>query len=463
MQFGDEVGFQLDINLRTLALAFQPVSSAQARWLTRERVIVLFWVAAITTVIVMANVGPAGWDARISWTAIQSVRQGADPYASGIAEQQTFRQLPASRRAERLPLPGARRFFDYPPLTLTLLRLLSGLPDGLLALLYWSAVAGGFLLQLGAGFQLADEAERRWLALLLPAVAFFPGLITDDAILSGNVSYILYGLVLAAAVPGWKRSQWFWYYIAVVAASIVKPPSLTLLALPVLLDKRQWLRSASTAIAALFLFAASAQMWPELFREHLRALQTLFDVGADFGYGPVGVIGRALWDRGWPYSPATTILYVTFAAALGLVLLFMAYHVRHKNLSRDAWIPVALVGTFLLNPRIMKYDMAVITIPMLLIASRGLRALLQSQTENLSESSNSNRLLFVGAACFLIPNLLTVFGPTWWPVELIILLTTFALGAWALLRTVPEIHPEEIPSFVPDPIGEPAFEISAVN
>jgi hypothetical protein len=149
---------------------------------------------------------------------------------------------------------------------------------------------------------------------------------------------------------------------------------------------------------------------------------------------------------------------------IGLILLFLADQVRQENISRDAWIPLALVGTFLLSPRIMKYDMAAITIPMLLIASRGLRALLQSsQTENPSESSSPNRLLVVGAACFLIPNLLTVFGPTWWPVELIILLTTFAIGAWALLRPVPEIHPEEIPSFVPDPIGEPAFEIPAIN
>ena len=411
----------------------------------------------------MATSGPAGWDAKISWTAVQAVRQGADPYAAGIAEQQTFRELPASRRAEHLPLPGARRFFDYSPLTLPLLRFLAGLPDGLLALLYWSAVAAGFLLQLGAGFQLADENERRWLALVLPAVAFFPGLVTDDAILSGNVSYILYGLVLAAAVPGWKRSQWFWYYVAVVAASIVKPPSLTLLALPVLLDKRQWIPSASTAIAALFLFATSARMWPELFREHLSALRTLFDVGADFGYGPIGIVGRVLWDRGWPYSPATTGLYLIFAAALGLSLLLMAHHVRRQNLSRDAWIPVALVGTFLLNPRIMKYDMAAITIPMLLLAARGLRALSGDvRTENPTDRSRSNRLLVVGVACFLIPNLLTVFGPTWWPVELMVMLAIFTVGTWAVLHLRPQPYTQS-PPFVPDPISNPAFEISAVN
>ncbi len=411
----------------------------------------------------MATSGPAGWDARISWRAVQAIRLGADPYAAGLAQQQTFRELPASRRAEHLPLPGARRFFDYSPLTLPLLRILAGLPDGLLALLYWSVIAAGFLLQLGAGVKLADENERRWLVLLLPAVAFFPGLITDDAILSGNVSYILYGLVLAAAVPGWKHSQWFWYYIAVVAASIVKPPSLTLLALPILLDKRQWLRSAGTAIAALFLFAASARIWPELFREQLSTVRTLFDVGADFGYGPVGLIGRALWDRGWPYSPATAVLYVIYAAALGLGLLLMAWHVRQQKLSRDAWIPLALVGTFLLSPRIMKYDMAAITIPMLLLASRGLRALLGNPCAEIpTDSSNSRRLLVVGAGCFLIPNLLTIFGSTGWPVELMVLLTTFAVGIWTVLRLGPQPS-IQLPLFVPDPIGNPAFEIPAIN
>ena len=103
-----------------------------------------------------------------------------------------------------------------------------------------------------------------------------------------------------------------------------------------------------------------------------------------------------------------------------MVLLFFSYQVREDVFSRDLWLPVALVGTFLLNPRIMKYDMAALTIPMLLIAWRGLRAVFQNDSD--SAASSSRVLLLVGAGCFLVPNLMTIFGPARWPVELLVML-----------------------------------------
>lgn len=444
--------------MRTLTLALQPVSGAQARWLTRERIVVLFWMAAIATVIVMVSSSPVGWDARNCSKAVQSLRHGGDPYAEGIAAQQAFHDRPASSAAEHAPLT-----YVYSPLTLRLLKLLAPLPDGLLALLFWAAVASGFLLMLWAGFAMATEHERAWLVLLLPAVAFFPGLITDDVILSGNVAYILYGPILVAAVLGWKRDRWFWYYLAVLAASICKAPFLTLLAFPALVGRRQWLPAGGTAAAGLLLVAAQARLWPTQFSEYMSVLRLMCVESHDFGYGPAGVLGRFLWNQGHPYSSETSIMYLASAGVIGLVLMFLADQVRHENISRDAWIPVALVGTFLLSPRIMKYDMAAITIPMLLVASRGLHSLLRnSRTRNASASSTSSRLLAVGAACFVILNLLTVLGPTWWPVELLVMLTTFAIGTWALLHLNPQSQPQ-IPVFVPDAIGDPAFEIPAVS
>ncbi|MFZ3262502.1 MAG: hypothetical protein WA172_00750 [Terriglobales bacterium] len=410
----------------------------------------------------MATTGPAGWDARIYAKAIQYMRHGVDPYAAGIAEQQAFRTRPAASAMQHAPFT-----YVYSPLTLRLLRLLIKFPDWLLSSFFWTALAAGFLLQLWAGFQLADKHERRWLALLLPAVAFFPGLITDDVILSGNLAYLLYGLILAAAVPGWKRGRWFWYYVAVLAASVFKVQLLTLLAFPVLLGKRQWLPAGSTAAAGLLVIAAQARLWPDLFREQLQTIRIMFDVVPDFGYGPAGILGRALWNRGQHNSPATTILYVAFAAAVGVVLLFVAHRVRENNFSRETWIPVALVGTFLLNPRIMKYDMAAITIPMLLIGWRTLRnawnhfsqrdvlRVPQLIGDRAAETSlplpsipgqhrSMLTLVLVGAGCFLVPNLMTVFGPAWWPVELVVMLGIFAMGISSLDLAKPAIPASKV-------------------
>ncbi len=417
---------------------------------------------AAITLVVMVSVGSVGWDAQGYWKASQAVNQGSDPYAEDLVALQAFHTRLASNPAEHQPF-----VYVYSPMTLPLLRLLAVFPRWLLGLLYWGAVATGALLQLWAGFQMADQRERRWLALMLPAIIFFPGLVTDDAILSGNVAYPLYGAILAAATAGWKHGRWFWYYIAVLAASVFKTPFLVFLALPVLIEsgrdrdrdsdsdsdsdrnndrrRRQWVPPAVAAITGVLIFAAQIRLWPGLFREYLSSLRLVFDYLHDFGYGPAGALGKALWRRGLPSSLATTILHVVVVCALGIVLLFLARRVREWKLPREAWVPVALVGTALLNPRIMKYDLAAITIPMLLIGGRALRfALERSAGENQAANSHGagqkrsffdRTLIPVASGCFLIPNVITVAGPSWFPVETVVLLAIFAMGVWSLNRS----------------------------
>lgn len=439
------MGLWVRPDVRAPASSVESASGPHVRGLTRRCFIILFSTAAAAVVIVMAVIGPVGWDAQICRKTIQTVRQGADPYAAGMAEELAVHIGPAARQVR------ARSLYAYSPLTLPLLRLLARLPSWFLGTLFWLSLTGGFVLQLMAGFQLADEHERRWLAFLLPAAAFFPGLITDDAILSGNPAYILYGLILMAAIAGWKREQWSWFYLAVLAASIFKAPMLTLLAFPVLVGKRQRFPAAGVGAAGLLLIAAQARFWPELFREYLATIHLMFEVGHDFGYGPVGILGQALWSQGLPYSSETTVMYLAFVGTIGLILLFFSYQARAEILSRDLWLPVALVGTFLLNPRIMKYDMAAITIPMLLIASRGLRAILNNGThtganENPDAASSNRTLILVGAGCFLIPNLMTVFASAAWPVELLVLLAVFALGVRSFSRPQVEVQSLVIPA-----------------
>jgi hypothetical protein len=403
-------------------------------WISRRKIIVVFWLATIFGLVVMAHTGAVAWDAQIYWKAGRTLRQGSDPYAVGIAAMRAFQNRSVSSPPEHAPF-----IYSYSPMTLPLLRLPAALPGWLLGLLYGLAVSAGALLELWAGFQMADEGERPWLAVALPAVIFFPGLITDDVILSGNISYVLYGAILTAAVPGWKRGRWFWYYVAVPAASLFKAPFLTLLAFPILVGKRQWFPACITAGAGLLLFASQARLWPELFREYLLAVRFLFDGNHDFGFGPAGVFGTALWHWGLSYSPATTILYLLSASVVGTVLLMLARRARLGKFSREEWIPVALVGTLLLNPKIMKYDLAAFTVPMLLIGWR----ILRNAPEHFSGGRPHTLPSFTGMAavaviCFVAANAVTVSGPDWVPVELITLLAIFTLGISSLLSCIPK-------------------------
>ncbi len=394
-------------------------------WLSRRRIIVVFWVAAMIAVAAMAYTGPAGWDAQIYWRAVQTIRHGGDPYAEGIAAQLAFLNRPHPRPSDHIPFT-----YVYSPMTLPLLRLLTAVPEWLLGLFYGFAVFCGFLLELWAGFQMAEAWERKWLVLMLPAIAFFPGLVTDDTILSGNIGYVLYGLVLAASVPGWKRGRWFWYYVAVLGASIVKAPLLTMIAIPVLTGKKQWVPAGATGLAGLVLFAVEGRIWPVEFHEYLVAIRLMFDEVHDFGFGPAGVLGKTLWRLGRPYFPAAIIFYVIASCAVGIILLLLKRRVSLGKLTREAWIPVALVGTLLFYPRIMHYDLAAFAVPMLLIGLRTFRKAEESFAALLPGRFFS--WLTVGSAtflvCFLVANIITVVGPMWFPIELTALLAVFALG-----------------------------------
>ncbi len=333
----------------------------------RTRWIVLIWVAAAISVGIMARDPDCGRDVHQCWIAIQSVGHGGSPYSEGIAAIKAYHALPRHAAGDRGPV-----LYIYSPMTTPLLRVLAWFPGWLLGSLYGCAVAAGFLLQLRAGYEMASEQERRWLIYLLPFAAFFPGLLADITIVVGNIAYPLYGLILSAAIPGWKRNKWLWFYLAVLAASICKIPMLTLLAFPVLVGKRQWVPASTTAATGVLLFAIQPLLWPVQFKEYLLAVRLAFEWVHSFGFGPAGILGSLLCAMKKPYSPATTIAYLVWAAALGSLLLAISHRVRRNGHLRELWLPVALVGAILMNPRVTFYDTAPLTVPLLLIAWRAL-------------------------------------------------------------------------------------------
>ena len=413
--------------------------SASAKWIG------LFWFASIVTVLLMAWSGPAAWDCQVYHNAIQSVRRGGDPYADGIAVQQAFHNLP-----NKGPHPHPPMTYVYSPMTLPVLRFIGRFPDRAIATVYGALLLFCFGLQLWASRQIANEQERRWLPFVFPAVAFFPGLLNDDVILSCNVAYILYGLIFAAAVAGWKHNRWTWFYLAVIFASCCKAPLLTLLALPLLLGRRQWLPAILSGAAGTLLFLMQSVLWPSLFSEYLRAVELQFSWNVDFGVSPSGILGAALVDNGLPYSTASTILYLFFALAIGLLLFLAVRRLDGSPAFDQFWLPTAIIGTILLNPRIKEYDVAAITVPMLLMASRLLRILVPPQNVPELESPldpslpnappkvtswrqrfaalrRSLPILLAGSGWFLAANFV-VDGDTWKPTELAILLILFTGG-----------------------------------
>lgn len=398
---------------------------------TLRKLAVLFWLGSSITIIVFAVTDRHWWDFDVYWKATQSIRHGSDPYADGIAAQQAFHD-----KLNKDPESVHPMTYVYSPITLPFLKIASKAPIEVVGTTYGIALAGAIILQLWAAWQMASASERRWLPLYFPAAMFFPGLLQSNVVMSANVAYILYGLLLAAAVSGWKHNRWRWYYVAVLLASCCKAPLLTLLAFPILVGRRQWRQALATGAVGFALFTIQGLLWPAIFKEYLHAIQLQFDWNIDFGMGPAGILGSALVNNGWPYSHPTMILYLAFAALLSLLLLWLAQKARSNPEAREMFIPVALIGTILLNPRIKEYDIAAITVPMFLIGWRGLRQLVATCLPVTANRTFDLRLAVTGAGSFLAINIL---GSEYFSiVELALLLAIIGMGAWLILKNVPE-------------------------
>jgi len=199
--------------------------------LATHRVLLLVWVLALGFVPVYVRFDHAGWDMNAYAEAKREMAAGNDPYLEGMRAQRQFYGTPSSARPRETPLP-----YLYPPITLPLLRALGGLglPFWFWACGYCVVYGAGVLVQMYVGLQGAEQEERAGFLMLAAVLIYFPGLLKHDNLLGGNISFIVYGLVLAAALAGWRRGRWEWFYLMVFAASCFKLPWLTLLAIPIL-------------------------------------------------------------------------------------------------------------------------------------------------------------------------------------------------------------------------------------
>ena len=260
--------------------------------------------------------------------------------------------------------------YVYPPITLGILKLVGFFPTSFSGPGYWMLIATSVLAVLWVGMQLVENGERRLFSFVAVAAPFFPGFLQNDTLLSGNIAFPLYGAVFLTAVRGWKREKWLWCYIAIVVASCVKLPMLTLLALPVLSARRQWLNATIAGGGAVALFVIQAIVSPVLFRHYLQAVNMQLEYNLDFGASPAGILSKLLMQSGFRYQLVALLFYIAYATASFTCLLVLSRRYLDGRIEFRQWMPVMLVGTLLLNPRIMEYDFILLTIPMTLIVRR---------------------------------------------------------------------------------------------
>lgn len=383
---------------------------------------VLCWVGALVSLPVLVRTGLSlwGWDLHVYANAVHSLQLGHDPYADGIAVQQAFHASPQAQAAAVMP-PYT---YVYSPITLPLLKLIAHLPMAVSGAAYWCAYAFGALLMVWAGARFFRGSEHTAMLLMAPLAIHFPGMLSNNVILSGNLAYILYGVVLALAWLGWQRNIWWPFYLAVAVVSCVKAPLLTLLAIPVFSAKRQWLPAGITAVSGLFLFAMQRFLFPGEFANYLKAVALQFDYNSDFGLSPAGLVADWLYLHHLPFAMTSTSFYVFYAAAVVASLWLLSQHYFRGQITLQQLGPVLLLGVILLNPRIKEYDVAPLALPMALVAWR------LCHWKGKAPHAVIEFLLFFLALQFLSGNDAAV----WKPLAGCVLSGLYVAGAWQLFH-----------------------------
>jgi len=384
-----------------------------------SRFLIAFWIVVLGAVAACIPLASYGWDVQVYAAAIHSLRLGHDPYADAMAIQQAYHQQAALHPAGDPPYS-----YVYSPLTLPLVALVGRLPFAISGAGYWLLYALGVLGQIWFALQLTDRRERRVFVYLAPVTAFFPGLLENGTVLGGNIAYILYAALLLCAMIGWRRGQWRWFYMAALAASCVKAPLLSLVVIPILSARKQWVPALLTGVAGVGLFVMQPLIWPTLFADYLKAVNLQFLYNRDFGCSPAGLFSDLLYTHGIPYSPGGLLFYACYAIPIFGVLLYLSKRFLRGDFPLTEWVPVLLTGVILLNPRIMEYDVAPITLPLALIAWRFFARF----------TTTGRTILYLG----ILIGVTNGIAATGWYIRklvdgpLVVLL--FILGCWALVR-----------------------------
>lgn len=387
--------------------------------LANNRILIGFWIVVILAVACCLPLASTSWDVRVYKAAIDSLHVGHDPYADAMAIQRAY-HAKAMLNANGDP-PYS---YVYSPITLPLVGLIGALPFWLSGSVYWLLYVLGVFGQMWFAIQFTEGKERKFFLYLALVSAFFPGMLENGTVLGGNIAYVLYAAVLLCALLGWRRGNWNWFYVATLAASCVKAPLLSLVVIPLLSARKQWIPAGLTAAAGVALFAMQPFVWPTLFRNYLHAVDLQFLFNRDFGCSPAGLFSDVLYNHGIAYSPGGIIFYFGYALPLLGLLWYLSRRFLSGQFTLEQWVPVLLTGVILLNPRIMEYDVAPVTLLMTLIAWRFF-----------ARFTSTTKTIVCLAILFAVTNGIAAFG--WYIRKLVdgpLLVVVFAVGCWMLLR-----------------------------
>jgi hypothetical protein len=291
---------------------------------------------------------PVFWDAHVYAHAIYCFRHGVNPY-----------------------LEDSNTRFVYSPAFLMLTPYLGRFGWNLYIFLSIGAAVS-------IPFLIAQYLRKTWIASVAILIfVLIPGFYSEMTLLSGNISNILYFAILCSGLVGVRKEKWFAFYVAVVIASVIKPPFLTFLLLPLLITGA-WVRVIVSMITVAAVFGAQRLAMPTLFAGFQEAVHSQLLTHQDMGIGIAS------------YFPGSLLWLIPYVLILGITVVYL-WQSRKICRDSDLWIPSILIVCIVGNPRMLGYDVIVAMIPAVYIVVQAIR-----------EWSESPAAIGVGISAFML-------------------------------------------------------------
>jgi hypothetical protein len=303
------------------------------------------WIVLLYAAVMMLFLGVVGQrivtksrmqfvDAQVYSHAAGAWRMHKDPYATA---------------------PGMQTHFIYSPLVLRVVTVVSSLASRAVWAVYLSVFFGAMLI---TPWLLSRLADSRWFAPPLAAVIFVfePMMLSRQVAAGGNISPILYSLLLWCAVAGGCSGAWTAFYVAVFIAAVVKPMFLAFLVLPVLGAQRQEWKAAVTIAAAAACYGLQMLFAPGLYRRFLQAAYAAVVGDPDYGRGISLTLYQHLHARFAFMQWRGCIAASGAIVAVLTLILWLGRRFRERPKLKTIWMPMLLIVAILANPRSMAYD-----------------------------------------------------------------------------------------------------------
>jgi hypothetical protein len=298
--------------------------------------------------VLYANGTPVGGDFINMWTVARLV------FAGNFAPIYLPEAYVAFQHAAIVDADIGIRLWAYPPQSLLIAAPLGLLPNYYAALAAWSA-AGLLMLGFGArrfGFDWIETA----IIVTSPAAC--------TCIYFGQTGNFGAGLLLVAMAPRGRFSP-----LAMAAAALLtfKPQIGYLLPLLYARQRRWWLIAGTGVLSVLLVGVTILIFGPQAWRDYVGASLPYLELAHRKGTGPgmLMVPSAFMSFRIWFGDDVLAgRLHLVFAALVGAFLLWRLFRTRDAT----AQAALMLIGTVLITPYMLNYDLAVLLAGALLVA-----------------------------------------------------------------------------------------------